>query len=146
MKRNETVEIGRIVEINYGPNAGKVATIIDIVDGARALIDGPFNVTGVHRQTVPFRNLSLTPVVVKTTRGVRPGVLTKHLKASGSIEAWNATSWARKLARHQRRSELTDFERFQAMVLRKKRASIVNKEFNKLKKQHYAKQTKAAKK
>lgn len=145
MKRNATIEIGRLVEINYGPEAGKVATVIDIVDGARALIDGPVNVTGVRRQTIPFRNLSLTPIVVPTARGVRPGVLAKHMKKAGTIEAWNQTSWARKLARHTRRSELSDFERFQQMVLRKQRAQIVNKEFNKLKKEHFTKQQKAKK-
>jgi large subunit ribosomal protein L14e len=29
------VEVGRVVLINYGPDAGKLATIIEIVDGKR---------------------------------------------------------------------------------------------------------------
>lgn len=29
------VEVGRVVLINFGPDAGKLATIIDIVDGKR---------------------------------------------------------------------------------------------------------------
>jgi len=145
VKRSSLVEIGRLVEINYGPEAGKVATVIDIVDGARALIDGPVHVTGVRRQTIPLRNLSLTQITVPTTRGVRPGLLAKHLKKGNTLALWNKTNWARKLQRHKVRENLTDFERFQLMVLRRKRASIVNKEFNKLKKEHYAAKTKAAK-
>jgi|TARA_B110000090_G_C13286495_1_gene410201 large subunit ribosomal protein L14e len=29
------VEVGRVVLINYGPDAGKIATIVDIVDAKR---------------------------------------------------------------------------------------------------------------
>ena len=29
------VEVGRVVLINYGPDAGKLATIIDVVDAKR---------------------------------------------------------------------------------------------------------------
>jgi large subunit ribosomal protein L14e len=32
------VEVGRVVLINYGPDVGKVATIIDIVDSKRVTI------------------------------------------------------------------------------------------------------------
>ena len=32
------VEVGRIVLINYGPDAGKIATIIDVVDSKRVII------------------------------------------------------------------------------------------------------------
>eukprot|EP00981_Chlorochromonas_danica_P011306 scaffold3867_cov150-Ochromonas_danica.AAC.8 len=29
------VEVGRVVLINYGPDAGKIATVVDVVDGKR---------------------------------------------------------------------------------------------------------------
>jgi large subunit ribosomal protein L14e len=32
------VEVGRVVLINYGPDYGKLATIVDIVDGKRVRI------------------------------------------------------------------------------------------------------------
>lgn len=35
------VSVGRVVLINYGPDAGKIATIIDVVDENKALVDGP---------------------------------------------------------------------------------------------------------
>eukprot|EP01036_Dinobryon_divergens_P053180 gene53180-71096_t len=40
------VEIGRVGLINYGPDCGKLCTIIDVVDAKRVLIDGPQGVTG----------------------------------------------------------------------------------------------------
>ena len=32
------VEVGRVVLINYGPDAGKIATIVDILDSKRVSI------------------------------------------------------------------------------------------------------------
>jgi large subunit ribosomal protein L14e len=34
------VEVGRVARINYGPEAGKLATIVDILSDKRVLIDG----------------------------------------------------------------------------------------------------------
>jgi len=39
-KRTHLVEVGRVCCINYGPDAGKICVIVDIVDQARALVDG----------------------------------------------------------------------------------------------------------
>jgi hypothetical protein len=38
--RNHFVEIGRVVCINYGPDAGKLAVIVDVVNQNCALVDG----------------------------------------------------------------------------------------------------------
>ena len=121
-----------MVCINYGPLAGKICTIVDIVDQARALVDGPYSLTGVRRQTIPTRNLSLTSIVVPIARGVREGVLLKHVTANNVLDQWKATGWARKAARHEARSQLSDFQRFQLMVLKKQRSKIVGTEFAKL--------------
>ncbi len=32
------VEVGRVVIFNYGPNCGKLATVIDIIDSKRILV------------------------------------------------------------------------------------------------------------
>ena len=135
VKRSETIEIGRVVCINYGPLAGKIATIVDVVDQARALVDGPYSVTGVRRQTIPTRNLSLTAITVPIARGVREGVLKRQLDSNGVLEQWKATSWARKAARHEQRTKLSDFQRFQLMILRKQRSKIVGGEYAKLRRE-----------
>ncbi len=36
-----SVEAGRLVVVQYGPQKGKIATIVDIIDDRRVLIDGP---------------------------------------------------------------------------------------------------------
>ena len=144
VKRTETVEIGRVVSINYGPLAGKVATVIDIVDQARALIDGPEDVTGVRRQTIPVRNLSLTSIKVPIGRGVRPGSLKRALDKAKAMDAWKASNWARKVERHTLRTQLTDFQRFQLMLARKQRSRTIGLEYAKLRREFH--KSKAAKK
>lgn len=58
------VEIGRIVLISYGPDAGKLATIIDIIDQNRVLLDGPEKLTGVHRHEINVKRITLTDMKV----------------------------------------------------------------------------------
>ena len=144
VKRAETVEVGRVVCINYGPLAGKIATIVDIVDQARALVDGPFSVTGVRRQTIPTRNLSLTAITVPIARGIREGGLKRQLDSAKVLEQWKASGWARKAARHEQRTKLSDFQRFQLMVLRKQKSKIVGTEFAKLRREFNKKREAAA--
>lgn len=42
------------------------------------------------------------------------------------------TTWSRKAERHSVRQSLGDFDRFKLMLLRQKKANLVNKEFGKL--------------
>ena len=70
------VEVGRVVLINYGPDSGKLATIIDIVDQNKCLVDGPE--TGVARQVIPYKRIALTDFTVKVQRNARA----KTLKAA----------------------------------------------------------------
>ena len=54
------VEIGRVILINYGEERNKLATIIDVVDANKVLIDGPYEITGVSRQVITTRRIALT--------------------------------------------------------------------------------------
>jgi hypothetical protein len=44
------VEIGRVAYINAGPEAGKIAAIVNVIDQNRVLVDGP--TSGVRRQVI----------------------------------------------------------------------------------------------
>ena len=98
----------------------------------QALIDGPVTLTGVPRQTIPFRNLSLTSIKLEIPRAIRSGTLAKAFTKADVLGQWQKTTWARKLARHATRSALGDFDRFKLMLLRKKKSMLINKEFGKL--------------
>jgi len=128
------VEIGRVALINYGADNGKLATIIDVLDENRALIDGPVAITGVKRQVINFRRLSLTDLKVKVPRSIRSHTLSKALKKGDVLKKWNESAWAKKLQQRRARANLTDFDRFKVMILKKKKNAILRKEFLKVKK------------
>ncbi|KZS97412.1 60S ribosomal protein L14 [Sistotremastrum niveocremeum HHB9708] len=121
------VEVGRVVLINDGPFAGKIAVISEIVDHNRAIIDGP--TSGVPRQSFPYRHLTLTPLTVTSLpRGAGTGTIKKLLEKQGTTEKWNESSWAKRREVIASRKKLNDFERFGAMLKKKQVRDLVRKE------------------
>lgn len=54
--------------------------------------------------------------------------------AEADVQAkWDGSSWAKKLAAKEKRSKLSDFDRFKVMVARKKRSEIIAKKMKELK-------------
>jgi large subunit ribosomal protein L14e len=121
--------------VNRGPDAGKICTILDIVDQNRALVDGPADITGVTRQTLSFRNLAITPITIEIARGPRPATLRLALSKAKVVEQWESSNWAQKLKAQRLKKTLSDFDRFKSMVDKKKRNTAVNREFAKLRRQ-----------
>ncbi|KAG8790349.1 hypothetical protein FRC12_012090 [Ceratobasidium sp. 428] len=127
------VEVGRVVLLKSGPSEGKIATIVEIVDHNRAIIDGPL--TGVPRQSYPYRHLVLTPLTVKgLPRGAGSGAVKKFTEKSDVVTKWENSSWAKKRAAVAKRRTLGDFDRFSVLVLKKQRRDTVNKSLAKNKK------------
>ena len=58
------VEVGRVVLIQYGEEAGKLATITNVIDNNRVLVDGPKPLTGVARQEINIKRIMLTDIKV----------------------------------------------------------------------------------
>ncbi|CAG8548325.1 27880_t:CDS:2 [Dentiscutata erythropus] len=127
------VEVGRVVFINYGEDAGKLAVIVDIIDHNRALIDGP--TTGVARHSHAFRRLTLTDLVIKGfPRGSRSSIVRKYFEKEEILEKWNQSAWAKKLDNRRKKAALTDFDRFKLLKLKKQRRRVVQVELASLKK------------
>ena len=70
------VQVGRVARINYGPQEGKLATIVDILSDKRVLVDGE----GISRQVIPIKRLQLSKQVIGVGRGIRSGKLSKIIK------------------------------------------------------------------
>ncbi|CEP60894.1 60S ribosomal protein eL14 LALA0_S02e02102g [Lachancea lanzarotensis] len=119
------VEVGRVVLVKKGPSAGKLAAIVEIIDQSRVLIDGPE--TGVPRQSANLGHVVLTPLTFALPRGSRTAIVAKKWASAGVAEKWAASSWAKKIAQRERRAALSDFERFQVMVLKKQKRYAVKK-------------------
>ncbi|KAG8988929.1 hypothetical protein FRB90_001585, partial [Tulasnella sp. 427] len=125
------VEIGRVCLVNKGEHNGKLAVIVEIVDHARAILDGP--VAGVPRGLYHYTDLLLTPIVMKVPRGARSKKVRKEFEAQKITEKWEASSWAKRRTAKVGRQNLSDFERFEVLVLKKRRRDSVRKSLSKSK-------------
>lgn len=83
----------------------------------KALIDGP--TTGVARQALGFKRMTLTPLKIKIPRMAGEGALKKAIEKQDLQGQWGKTAWAKKLEVRKRRAENGDFARFKLMVARK---------------------------
>ena len=115
------MEVGRVARINYGPLEGKLATIVDIVNDKRVLIDGE----GISRQMIPIRRLQLTKQVMKIGRGIKAGKLRKAIAKENVQENFNKSKIGQVYARQARRAQLNDFERFKVLALRRNLAKLL---------------------
>merc|ERR1711934_732866 len=127
-KADETVykrpmlQIGSIVRVNYGEDLNKLATVVDIIDSGRLLVEGPENLTGVPRKVLTIKRMSLTGLGVGITRNARQKQLNKAWKDAGVQEKWDKAAYAKTLKRRTTRASLNDFDRFKVMLARKSKS------------------------
>jgi large subunit ribosomal protein L14e len=126
------VEVGRVVLINYGPDAGKLATIVDVVDQNKCLVDGPAEITGVTRHVIAYKRIALTDLTVKIERTSTQAEMKAAWDEAETLSKWEATSWAKKLSSKKKRADLSDFGRFKVMVAKKQKSAIISKKMAEL--------------
>ncbi len=126
------VEVGRVVLVNYGPDAGKLATIIDVVDQNKCLIEGPANLTGVERKVISYSRIALTDFTVNISKNADESALNDAWTEADVQAKWDETAWAKKLIAKSKRAKLSDFERFKVQLAKKKKAAIIAKKMKEL--------------
>jgi large subunit ribosomal protein L14e len=119
------VEIGRVVMINYGPLAGKLAVIVDILNTSKVLVHGPKE--GVRRHEISLRRITLTEFKLDIKRGIHKDDLVQAIESAKIDEKFKETAYGKKLARRLTRAKLTDFDRFKVMRLKQKKAGLRGK-------------------
>ncbi|CAI2314389.1 unnamed protein product [Caenorhabditis sp. 36 PRJEB53466] len=129
---NRVVQIGRVVFIASGNDQGKLATIVNVIDGNRVQVDGPSS--GVVRSVRNLKDLHLTKFVIKVRVGQRTKSVQTAFDAAKVAENFQKTQWAKKIAQRAIRSKLTDFERYKLMKAKQLRNRLVRIELAKLKK------------
>lgn len=124
--------IGKVVFIALGPYAGKLAAVVNVIDQNRLLIDGPCS--GVPRSVISLKHVNLTDFSIKIPFGSRTGTVKTAWEKADVVSKWNETPWAKKIAAKERKSQMTDFDRFCVRKLKKRREVIIRKEMGKLRK------------
>ncbi|KAI9856028.1 MAG: hypothetical protein M1824_005726 [Vezdaea acicularis] len=129
------VEVGRVVLFTSGAHHTKLATIVEIIDHKRVLVDGPSKDPKrvVPRHAAPLAHIILTPIVIeKLPRSVGTGPLKTKWEEAGVDKKWEENSWAKKRKQQDRRKALTDFERFKVLRLKKQSRFEIRKSLAKV--------------
>lgn len=133
------VEVGRVVLFTTGKYEGRLAAIVEIIDHKRVcaprtssekqeltvgqvLVDGPASSADrvVARHAAPLSHVSLTPIIIpKLPRAAGNGAVKAAWEKTDVDSKWNNSTWAKNRESRARRRQLTDFERFKVMRLRK---------------------------
>ena len=111
--------------MNDGPDSGKIAAIVDVIDQNRVLLDGPC--TGVTRKAYRIKNLHLTPLVTKFPFSARSKVVREAWVKDDISKKWEESAWAKRMAMKAKRKGLTDFDRFKLMKAKSARNKILAK-------------------
>lgn len=131
------VEVGRVVLIEGDhPCAGRLATIVEIIDHKRVLVDGPSDDASlaVPRQALPLSAAMLSSIVIsKLPRGARQGTVKKAWENAEVDKKWKETNWFKRRQQIERRRNLTDFDRFKVLRLKKQRRFEERKQLAKVK-------------
>jgi len=133
LKDSLLFQVGRVCVINYGPDVNKLCVILDFIDSNEALITGPHKITGVVRQSIPFKRLSMTPMKIKICVSQTDKTVARAMTEAGIWKKWLKHPWYLKNERKKKRLALTDFDRFKVMLLRQKKAQLIFRETLKLK-------------
>ena len=101
----------------------------------QVLVDGPSadESLALPRQAVPLSHCLLSQLVVEgTLRGMRHTTL-KKLWEKNEIDAkWKETNWAKRREQIKRRKNLSDFDRFKVLRLKKQRRFEERKALSKI--------------
>jgi len=123
------VEVGRVAVLGgVGPDQGKIAAIVNVIDQNRVLIEGP--TSGVLRQAYPIKQLQLTPITVKFPFNAPTRVIRKEMVSNKVDETWAASTWAKRMAIKAKRAGLTDLDRFKLRKAKSARNKILAKALN----------------
>jgi len=104
------VEIGRIAMITHGPQRGRIAAIVNIVDQNRALIDGPL--TGVKRRSAMFKTLRMTKLKINIQHNAPTDHIVAAWKADKIQSQWHQTRMYKEIRAMRVKRKMTDFDRF----------------------------------
>ncbi|MCJ1278839.1 hypothetical protein MMC21_006658 [Puttea exsequens] len=124
------VEVGRVVLFTHGTYADRLATVIEIIDHKRVLVDGPSKKpnASVPRHSAALNNLILTPIVIpKLPRAAGRSAVAKKWEEAEVENKWDESAWAKRRAQREKRRDLSDFDRFKVLRLKKQARFEVRK-------------------
>merc|ERR1712112_99913 len=108
-------------------DTGKIATVVDVINQNRALIEGP----GISRQSMNIKNLYLTKLKVKINHSAKSSIVKKAWEEGEVSKKFEASGWGQRIKKATIRANLSDFEKFKVNKRKVQRKRLVNQQVNK---------------
>ena len=89
------LERGRVVFVKFGPLVGKLAVVVEIVNGKKVVVSGPG--LGVSRQVLSNKRLELTKYKLKIAEDVTEGDLKKAIESFELVKKWESSGKGKKI-------------------------------------------------
>jgi large subunit ribosomal protein L14e len=124
------VEVGRVVLLKAGKQKGSIASVVDIIDARRFLIDGPES--GVPRRAARANEIHLTKFVLKYPRGCKTKTVREAWNKAGMMQRWSETNLYKKMEAAKKRAAVTDLDRFKLYVAKQRRNRLIKKHYKPL--------------
>ena len=128
MVNSNYIKVGRLVRVLRGPRENKVGVITDIVDANRVLVENPAD-SKMWRHVQNLRNVQPLKFAVKIPRNIGTKALTTLLGEKKTLDKYNSTRNATRIAAKAALANATDFERYQLRVAKRSRAHWARKIF-----------------
>jgi large subunit ribosomal protein L14e len=106
------------------------------IETLQVLVDGPSSDSKIAlaRGPMPLSDLLLAPFVIeKLPRGARTPAVKACWEKAEIDSKWKASNWAKRREQQERRRQLTDFDRFKVLRLKKQRRFEQRKSLAKIK-------------
>ena len=129
MVNTNYVRVGCLVRIIRGPRADKVGVICDIIDSTRVLIENPED-NKMWRHVQNVKNIEPLKFNVTINRNAKTSVIKAALGEKKTLQKYNSTTTAKRIAAKQALASSTDFERYQLRVAKRSRAHWARKVFD----------------
>ena len=115
MEFKRLVEVGRVIIVNYGQLVGKLAVIIDILTPTKVIVQ-ELKVKGdIKRQELSLTNVTLTEDKIDIKKGANKEEVLKAIEEYKIENKYKKSNFGKKVELRQKRSNITDFDRFKVM-------------------------------
>lgn len=121
------VQIGRVVYINYGSESQKLAVVRDFINTKKIIIDTPNG--EVKRQVISIKRVEPTRYLLKGFSKDSDIASFKDQFGKAS-ELFFKSGRGKAIKKQQLRKNLSDFDRFKVMVLRRRLSKAIRTQLN----------------
>ena len=119
--------------INYGQDYGKLCVVLNVINHSTVLVTGPQKFTGIKRQKINLKRLSVTDILINISVDQRDKLVEKAWVEEKVEDQWKDSEQSKRLKRAEKRANMTDFDRVKVLLAKRERAKLIRTELKALK-------------